>query len=191
MAFLELEADGFKFQFKDAMSAYIFDEKDSQSSTFHGGFMKGVDIIAEYESAYVFIEMKDYDAIKEEYNIKNIEQEQDEARKESVRKNFKWLKNYLKYKFRDTYLYRYAEGKVEKPVHYFCLVTFEDALNNVLKKSLTQELPIGKKGKRWVQELAKSCQVLNIQTWNRNFAHENETHRTFFKCTVMSTTGAQ
>ena len=137
MAFLELEADGFKFQFKDAMSAYIFDEKDSQSSTFHGGFMKGVDIIAEYESAYVFIEMKDYDAIKEEYNIKNIEQEQDEARKESVRKNFKWLKNYLKYKFRDTCLYRYAEGKVEKPVHYFCLVTFEDALNNVLKKSLT------------------------------------------------------
>ncbi len=191
MAFLELEADGFKFQFKDAMSAYIFDEKDSKSSTFHGGFMKGVDIIAEYESAYVFIEMKDYDAINEEYNIKNIEQEQDEARKESVRKNFKWLKNYLKYKFRDTYLYRCAEGKVEKPVHYFCLVTFEDALNNVLKKSLTQELPIGKKGRRWIQELAKSCQVLNIQTWNRNFAHENETHRTFFKCTVMSTTGAQ
>ena len=26
------------------------------------------------------------------------------ARKESVRKNFKWLKNYLKYKFRDTCL---------------------------------------------------------------------------------------
>ena len=49
MAFLELEADGFKFQFKDAMSAYIFDEKDSSSSTFHGGLMKGVDIIAEYE----------------------------------------------------------------------------------------------------------------------------------------------
>ena len=82
---------------------------------------------------------------------------------------FKWLKNYLKYKFRDSYLYRHAEQKVEKPIHYICLITFDNALNSRMQKSLKQELPVGKVSRRWVQALATSCHVVNIDKWNENF----------------------
>lgn len=190
------DVDGFKFEFKDALNAYIFDEKDTYSPHFHGGFMKGVDIIAEYEEAYVFIELKDYDdGFAAKYNVlphrqRTSEPSEEEIEQEKeVRKNFKWLKNYLKYKYRDTFLYRYAEAQENKPVHYICLITFADALNSIMRKSLSEELPIGKKGRRWVNGIAKSCQVLNVNTWNRNFAHTNETHKTFFKCTVTHLAG--
>lgn len=81
----------------------------------------------------------------------------------------RWLKDYLKYKFRDTYLYRHAEERVEKPIHYLCLIIFDNALNIAINKSLTTELPIGKPTPRWEKKLCESCQVLNERTWNRVF----------------------
>lgn len=160
-----IEADGFSFDFKDAIHAFVFDETDSQKATFHGAPMKGVDIIVELADAYLFIELKDYkDTTEYDVNlaVNDIE-------KESKQKAFKWLKNYLKYKYRDSYLYRHAEQKVEKPIHFICLVTFDNALNTRLKKALEKELPVGKCSRRWQLELATSCQVVNVQTWNRNW----------------------
>jgi len=190
------DVDGFKFEFAEAIDAYVFDEKDPPSPHFHGGFMKGVDIVAEYEDAYVYIEMKDYDeefALQydvRQYNQRDQEQTPEEVEKEKeVRRSFKWLKNYLKYKYRDSFTYRYAEGKVDKPIHYICLITFENALNTVMAKQLRCELPIGKKGRRWIQGIAASCQVLNVESFNRNFAHTNAEHRTFLKCTVTHIAG--
>jgi hypothetical protein len=78
------------------------------------------------------------------------------------------LKNYLKYKFRDSYLYRHAEGKVEKPIHYICLTNFDNGLNTLMKKALAPELPVGKKPHRWMRSLATSCQVLNLDAWNKS-----------------------
>lgn len=57
-------ADGFEFRFSDALDAYVFDEKDSTKPTFHGAPMKGVDIVAEFEDAYVYVELKDYDELQ-------------------------------------------------------------------------------------------------------------------------------
>ena len=158
-------ADGFEFQFTDALDAFVFDEKDRSKPTFHGAPMKGVDIVAEFDEAYVYMELKDYDD-PSIYDVRNAaNDEQKKARQDS----FKWLKNYLKYKFRDSYLYRHAEQKVDKPVHYVCLLTFENALNGHMQKSLKQELPVGKASSRWVQSLATSCHVVNLQKWNENF----------------------
>jgi hypothetical protein len=56
-----IATDGFEFRFTDAVDAFVFDEKDSAMSTFHGAPMKGVDIVAEFEEAYVYVELKDYD----------------------------------------------------------------------------------------------------------------------------------
>jgi len=92
-----------------------------------------------------------------------------EGETNSRQASFKWLKNYLKYKFRDSYLYRHAEQKVDKPVHYVCLITFDNALNSRMQKSLKQELPVGKASRRWVQALATSCHVVNLDKWNENF----------------------
>jgi len=157
----EIETDGFKFSFTDALDAFVFDEKDRTKPTFHGAPMKGVDIVAEFEEAYVYIELKDYDD-SSGYDVVNTDSD-------DTRAHFKWLKNYLKYKYRDTYLYRHAEQKVDKPIHYVCLITFDNALNSRMQKALKRELPVGKASPRWVQSIATSCQVLNINRWNENF----------------------
>ena len=161
-----VQADGFEFCFTDALDAFVFDETDRSKPTFHGAPMKGVDIVAEFAEAYVYVEMKDYDDYSiYDVNIANLTDEEKRSRQDS----FRWLKNYLKYKFRDSYLYRHAEGKVDKPIHYICLTNFDNALNSRMRKALKQELPVGKVSRRWVQSLAESCQVVNIDKWNENF----------------------
>lgn len=127
--------------------------------------MKGVDIVAEFDEAYVYIELKDYD----DPSICDVPSALNDDEKKSRQKSFKWLKNYLKYKFRDSYLYRHAEQKVEKPIHYVCLLTFDNALNSRMQKALKKELPVGRASRRWVQPLATSCHVVNVDKWNRNF----------------------
>jgi hypothetical protein len=164
---IPVETDGFRFEFSGAIEAFVFDEKDSTKPNFHGVAMKGVDVVAEFEDAYVYVEIKDYDdEFASAYDINTFSNE--EILKEK-RRAFKWLKNYLKYKYRDSYLYRHAEDKVDKPIHYICLLTFDNALNSKFTRSLKQELPIGRKSRRWNKSLAQSCRVLNIERWNLNF----------------------
>lgn len=160
-----VETDGFVFRFENALDAFVFDETDSTMPTFHGAPMKCVDIVAEFDEAYVYVELKDYDD-PSIYDVLSISTEDE---KKSRQDSFKWLKNYLKYKFRDSYLYRHAEQKADKPIHYVCLITFDNALNSRMQKSLKQELPVGKASCRWVRVLAKSCQVVNLDKWNENF----------------------
>lgn len=160
-----VETDGFEFRFEDALDAFVFDETDSTKPTFHGAPMKGVDIVTEFAEAYVYVELKDYD----DPSIYDVLGASTEVETNSRQASFKWLKNYLKYKFRDSYLYRHAEQKVDKPVHYICLITFDNALNSRMQKSLKQELPVGKASSRWVHALATSCHVVNLDKWNENF----------------------
>src|SRR5580765_1363981 len=162
---MKIVADGFEFFFEGAKDVFIFDEKDPKKSTFHGAPMKGVDIVAVFPDQYIFIEIKDYTAEADQYDEAKAA---DTAELMAVCDKRKWLKNYLKYKFRDTYLYRHAEDKVDKEIHYLCLLTFDNALCSTMAKSLRKELPVGR-NRRWVRELAKSCNVLNVVQWNKNF----------------------
>lgn len=157
--------DGFSFDFTDALDAFVFDEKDSSNPCFHGQPMKAVDIVAEFPDAYLFVEMKDFDNPKT-YDVQDFMDDQD---LKSKKDKFKWLKNYLKYKYRDSYLFRHAENKVDKPIHYICLLTFENPLNEIMQKTLRRELPLGKASIRWQRELVNSCYVVNVEKWNQNF----------------------
>lgn len=152
--------------FNDVNAAYIFDEKDTRSPHFHGGAMKAVDIFVELDKAFLFIEVKDYSDDMEKFNASCTSD--DEIKKEK-RNAYKWLKDYIKYKFRDSYLYRHAEGMPEKDVHYLCLLTVGKSTLSLLKKELTIELPVGKRGNRWTKSLAISVQMLDVDGWNRNF----------------------
>jgi len=169
---MKIDADGFSFDFTDAIDAFVFDEKDSSKSTYHGQPMKAVDIVAEFNEAYVFVEMKDFNN-PETYDTRSFISEEE---LEEKRAGFKWLKNYLKYKYRDSYLFRHAEHKVDKPIHYICLLTFDNALNTAMRKALQKELPVGLASKRWKQEIIKSCQVVNVAKWNENFPKWPVTH---------------
>lgn len=164
---MKVTTDGFCFDFQDAITAFVFDETDRSKETYHGQPLKAVDIIAEFENDYVYIEIKDFDD-PELYNTR-LESEDEEALN-ARRDSFRWLKNYLKYKYRDSYLYRHAEDKVDKPIHYICLLNFENALNVRLKKELVRDLPVlHQLPRRWKRSFIQSCQVLNLATWNENF----------------------
>ena len=162
---MKIDADGFSFNFTDALNVFVFDEKDRTKPTYHGQPMKAVDIIVEFPDSYVFVEMKDFD------NPDFYDTEDSTAKDgpKDKKEHFKWLKDYLKYKFRDSYLFRHAEQKVDKPIHYVCLLTFENALNSIMQKALSRELPVGLASERWKQELVRSCQVVNVAKWNKNF----------------------
>ena len=88
-----IDADGFSFHFTDAIHAFVFDEKDKTKPTFHGVPMKGVDIVAEFDQAYVYVELKDYDD-PSIYDVVNASTEERRTQQD----HFKWLKNYLKYR---------------------------------------------------------------------------------------------
>lgn len=162
---MKISADGFSFDFTDAVDVFIFDEKDRNKPNFHGAPMKAVDIIAEFNDSYIFVEMKRYD----DPDIYKYTTVGDAGEMTKRKEHFNWLKKYLKYKYRDSYLFRHAEQKVDKPIHYVCLINFDNAINTLMQKALKKELPVGKASKRWRKELAASCQVVNIEKWNSNF----------------------
>lgn len=163
---MKVEADGYLIDFTDATDVFKFDETDKSKSSYHGvTALKAVDIIAEFKHNYVFVEIKEYDNSEEFDESKTS----DETESKTRRDHFKWLKNYLKYKYRDTLLYRHAENKVDKPIHYLCLLNFDNALNSKMAESLKNELPTGKKSNRWVNEISKSCNAINLSQWNRAF----------------------
>jgi hypothetical protein len=119
---MKIVVDGFEFDFQDAISALVFDERERTSSTYHGlsHAMKAVDIIVELADDYLFVEVKDFHE-PEEYQNRNY---------------FNHLRDVLKYKYRDSFLYRWAEQKTDKPINYLCLLTLDNALISRMNKEM-------------------------------------------------------
>lgn len=163
-----IEVDGFSFDFPEAIEAFIFDEKDANQSNYHGlsHAMKAIDCIVELPTHYLFIEVKDFFA-PDDYNLTNSPCDADTKEKN---KNLNILLNTLKYKYRDSWLYRWAEEKIHKPIHYLCLLTLENAQISFLQKQLRHQLPVGlPTTARWRRGIAQNCLVLNLARWQQNF----------------------
>ena len=123
---MRIEVGGFEFDFTDAIDVFVFDESDKSKPTYHGlsHAMKAVDLIVELDDAYLFVEVKDF------YSPKDYQEN----------KNFNHLRETLKGKYRDSWLYRWAEKKVDKPIHYLCLLTLENALVSRMNKEMQKQL---------------------------------------------------
>lgn len=148
-----------KFDFSNAIQAFKFDEKDQTSAYYHGAThcgMKAVDFIVERECDWLFVEVKDYCHPRASVNVL------DELK----------LRSALIMKYKDTFLYRWAEGLIDdKPINYVCLVELnDDALILNLMDNLKKRLPIGLPSKRWKNKLLNSVIVVNIAMWNANFS---------------------
>lgn len=68
---MKIKADGFEFEFPEALEAYVFDEKDRADARYHGlsHAMKAVDLVVELPNDTLFIEVKDFHA-PDDYNFK-------------------------------------------------------------------------------------------------------------------------
>lgn len=163
---LTLTEEKFEFDFPDAKALYKFDERDTLSPTFHGVPMQAVDVMAEFSNFQLWIEIKEF----QPNEIEAMKKEGDQQKKgENVHNKAHLTKN-LKHKFRDTFLYRFCENKLDKKIVYVCLTNFDDALNGFYRKELQKQLPTGFASKRWSKQLIDKSllMVVNIDSWHRN-----------------------
>ena len=154
---MTLQEGMFKFNFTDVKNVFKFDEDNRMLPAFHGlsHCMKAVDFIAEYTDHFVFIEIKnppDPAYYSNEQDITDL------------------VKN-LVIKFRDTFIYRWAEKKLNKPVYYLCLIELDNTQTLNIMDQLKIQLPTEKMPVRWQRPLAKTCVVANLETWNRTFSN--------------------
>ncbi|MDL2268640.1 hypothetical protein LJC71_09205 [Desulfosarcina sp. OttesenSCG-928-A07] len=144
-----------QFDFAGAVDAFKFDEQDRALATYHGlsHCMKAVDFVVEYPDHYLFVEIKD---------------PKNSNRYGSAQDKLTLIKN-LTTKFRDTFLYRWAENQLDKPVRYQCLVELDNAQTLYLMNQLKNQLPTNKHPARWQRPLVHLCAVANQATWNITF----------------------
>lgn len=150
-----LVEEDLEFNFPDADGAIKFDDCDHALAH----CMKAVDFVVDLPNAYLFIEVKDPShpmARVEATDCFNVKVTNGKLRDDIVKK------------FRDSFVYRWAENKLDKPVHFLSLITLEEGLLKNFQDDLHRNLPfVGPT--RWSRQIAESCNVLNLEAWNRNF----------------------
>jgi hypothetical protein len=157
--------DEYEFDFPLAISLYKFDETDKLSPHYHGAnMMKAVDVIVEFASCYLWIEIKHYT----NEDIAQLKQERDQKKSVDTYHIKNYLRNNLVRKYRDTFLYRYAEKKLDKSIIYICLLNFDSALKSHFRRELERDIPVKIPTKKWKRSIIKGLLVISAEDWERN-----------------------
>lgn len=162
---MKIIVDEYAFDFPSAKELYKFDETDNLSPYYHGApMMKAVDVMAEFPNFYIWIEIKHYT----DEDIVRMKQEGDQRKNGDEYHIKTHLRNNLVKKYRDTFLYRYAEQKLDKPVIYVCLLNFDSALKSHFRCELEKGIPKRIPTKRWKRSLINGLVVVSEEDWERN-----------------------
>ena len=142
-----------------------FDDPES-----HGlSCMKAVDYIVEEDDRVSFIELKDPEHPRAK-----------EGNREEFIRRFQAgkLDEDLKYKYRDTFLYEWASGGLDKPIFYckpifywivVAIETLSSADLSIRTDNLKRKLPLnGSPSGKWKRQIVTDCEVFNIETWNKH-----------------------
>ncbi len=159
---MKLSERDLEIDFTNAIVGFVFDQLEPELPNFHGvSEMHRVDFVVEFEDAIVFVEVKD---------PANPRTQDEGLKKFHAELNDGTLSSTFAAKFMDSFVYRWAEKQINKPVHYISLVTLEAALLLNLTDEIAKKLPpTGKPVARWQRAFLENCQVFNIETWNENF----------------------
>jgi hypothetical protein len=128
--------------------------------------MKAVDFIIELEDRIFFVEIKD----PENPNAKPKDSD-------AFLKKFLSgaIDSDLKAKYRDSWLYEFAEGRAKKPIYYLVLIgarTLSDAELLARTDALKRQIPMtGPSGRPWKKPFVAGCAVMNLAAWNKTLAH--------------------
>lgn len=126
--------------------------------------MKAVDFILELDDLVYFVEFKD----PENPNA------QTRDRSTFIEKFLSGaIDRDLKEKYRDSWLYEWAEGRAKKPIHYLVLIgasSLSAAELLARTDNLNRQLPIlGPQGRAWKKPFVEQCVVMNLAMWNKTF----------------------
>ena len=155
------EESDIRIDFPTALSVRKFD--DSQHGLSH--CMSSVDFIVELPEKILFIEIKDPD------NPKSTTRCRQSFMKELTSGNR--LRDKLKTKCRDSFLYEYCMERTHKPIHY-CVIIGSEMLSeaDLLNQSdlLAKFIPVtGPSKNPWKRCFIQSSHLFNLQTWNSVF----------------------
>jgi len=145
----------------DGVSARKFDEPATHGLTH---CMKAVDFIVELNDRFIFIEFKD-----------PADPQSIQEKKEEFIQRFQdgKIDEDLKYKYRDSFLYEWASGRLNKPIFYFVLIAIEaldDAQLLARTDALRKKLPqTGPASGQWQRPIVNGCAVFNLKAWNETF----------------------
>ena len=145
----------------NVVNAHRFDDRDTHGLSH---CMSAVDFIIELAESYLFIEVKDPQAPQvpgqetSRFHDRFIREQLDEE---------------FKSKYRDSFLYEWASGRANKPVHYLVLIGLDFLTKAELARrtiALGQKLPLlGPGATAWTRPIVESCSVFNISSWNERF----------------------
>jgi hypothetical protein len=126
--------------------------------------MKAVDFIVEMPDRIYYIEIKDPDQTDNETRRRQFAADLSSGK----------IDEELKTKFRDTWIYEWAQRQaLRKPVYYLILIAFEKLTASELsarKSGVERKLPvIGPSNQPWQRPFVRGCAVLNLAAWNRTF----------------------
>ena len=127
--------------------------------------MKIVDFIVEESDHESFIELKNLEHTRaRETNRKAFISEFISGKSD----------RYMKYKYRDTFLYEWASRSFKKPILYWVIVAIETLTPAELSRrtdALRRKLPNGQPSAAWNRPIASNCVMFNIETWNRQLPY--------------------
>ena len=155
-----LEEGDLRIDVGDALSARKFD--DERHGLSH--CMKAVDFVVELSDRYLFIEVKD----------PGNPQASAKRSREFIR-SFQSgeLDEDFKYKYRDSFLYEWASGRADKPIHYLILIAHDDLDGEALNRrmdALKSKLPLlGPGSQDWRRPFVSGVGVFNLSAWNRRY----------------------
>lgn len=125
--------------------------------------MKAVDFIVEEPERVLFIEFKDPDHPQaQRKNRESFLEELQSGGKDDD----------LVRKYRDSFIYRWAENTPEKPTAYYVLIAagqLEKAMLLFRTEELKRKLPLkGPPSGAWQRQIVTDCLVFNLETWNEH-----------------------
>lgn len=163
---MTIQADGYEFDFPLAVELIKFDERDNAYPYRHMvKEMQAVDVIAEFDDCYLFIEIKERSKSNQKKMLEAQKLKKEKRQHESVDS----LREDLIGKYKDSFLYRYSEKKTDKPIRYVCLMNLDKLIADRFSTELKKYLRYGKKApKTWKREFLTSVVVTDIHGWNRN-----------------------
>lgn len=153
---LRLHEGQLEFTFTDAVHGCKFDDP----KTHRASSMKAVDFIVDFTTYDLFVEVKDPD-----------DTGATPARRQTFAEKMRsgTLESSLKYKYRDSLLYRWASDAVRKPIKYIVLLQMERLRPRdyqLLTDRLTRVIPL--RGPcTWRRPIVTEVAVMNMVTWNK------------------------
>lgn len=155
--------DDLQFDFQNAVDVLKFDQDDPNHSEYHDlRKMPKVDFIVEKTDAIFFIEVKDpgKPGAADVGSVRFLEKVVNGTLEASL------IKKYI-----FSFFFRWAEGKLDKSIHYITLITLESGLLQPIIDGLEDQLSshFSQMSVRWNRRPLASCQVHNIETWEAVF----------------------